>query len=66
MANQIARNLAHRPHDEAVEEIATHLKAYWEARMLAEMDAHLLAGATDVDPLAVEAFALLRARSASA
>ncbi len=44
MANQIGDFFKHRQEEEAVSEIAGHLKSFWEKRMLAQMFAHLDAG----------------------
>ncbi len=44
MANQIGGGFAALPHDEAVVEIAAHLKSFWERRMLAQIFSHLDVG----------------------
>jgi formate dehydrogenase subunit delta len=33
MANEIAVQFAHKPHDAAVEAVARHLNSFWEPRM---------------------------------
>lgn len=53
MANQIGKAFALRPQDEAVSEISTHIKKFWEKRMLAQIFAHLETGASGLDPLPV-------------
>jgi formate dehydrogenase subunit delta len=60
MANQISRAFAHRKHDEAVVEVAEHIKSFWEKRMLAQIYAHLDAGGEGLDPLARESLERLR------
>jgi len=49
MANQIGQFFALRPEDEAVAEIADHLKSFWEKRMLAKIFAHLDAGGAGLE-----------------
>ena len=51
MANQIGRAFAHRKPEEAEKEIAEHFKSFWERRMLAQIHAHIDAGAEGLDPL---------------
>jgi formate dehydrogenase subunit delta len=60
MANQIAANLRHRGHDVAVAAFASHVKDFWAPSMLADLSAHIAAGAGDVDPIAVEGMAALK------
>ena len=60
MANQIAANVAHHPHDQAVAEITTHLRATWAPSMRADLVAYLDAGGPDLTPLAVAAAEQLR------
>ncbi len=60
MVNQIAANVAHHPHDQAVAEIATHLRATWAPSMRADLVAYLDAGGPDLTPLAVAAAEQLR------
>lgn len=63
MANQIGKAFALRPHDEAVTEISTHIKKFWEKRMLAQIYNHLAAGAAGVDPLPKQALEILSAEA---
>ncbi len=60
MANQISKAFAHDPENKAVEEIANHLKKFWEKRMLAQIFAHLDAGGEGLDALAKLAIASLQ------
>ena len=60
MANQIAAFFATQPGDARAAEVAGHLKAFWEPRMLRALQAHAEAGGTGLSPLALEAAALLR------
>ncbi len=60
MANQIGRAFAHRKHEEAVVEIAEHIKSFWEKRMLAQIYAHLDAGGEGLDALPRESLERLR------
>ena len=52
MANQIARNLQARGHDEAVAEAATHIIKFWDPRMKAAM---LSGDRSGLAPIAAEA-----------
>jgi formate dehydrogenase subunit delta len=63
MANQIGLAFARRPREEAVKEIAEHIKSFWEKRMLAKLYAHIDAGAAGLDELPKEG--LLRLRQTS-
>jgi hypothetical protein len=38
MVNQIAANVAHHPHDEAVAEVARHLRVSWAPSMRADLE----------------------------
>jgi formate dehydrogenase subunit delta len=51
MANQIARQFAHLPEGEAGAKVAYHLHAFWEPRMLLELERHL----EELEPAAVMA-----------
>jgi formate dehydrogenase subunit delta len=55
MLNQIAANVAHHPHDQAVDEIAVHLRSSWAPAMRAALDAHLDHGGPGLTPLAAAA-----------
>ena len=55
MLNQIAANVAHHPHDQAVDEIAGHLRSSWAPAMRAALDAHLGHGGPGLTPLAAAA-----------
>jgi formate dehydrogenase subunit delta len=44
MANQIGAFFKHHREDEAVHEIAEHIKSFWEKRMREQIFAHLEAG----------------------
>jgi formate dehydrogenase subunit delta len=60
LANEIAVQFAHRPHDEAVAEIAKHMRSFWDPRMRRLLVAHLDAGGADLEPLAAAAAEQLR------
>jgi formate dehydrogenase subunit delta len=62
--NDIARQFAHLPHDEAVEEIAGHIEAFWDPRMRRALEALVADHDDSLDPLVVDAAGLLAARSA--
>ena len=44
MANQIARFMESKPHDEGVAGLAGHINDFWEPRMRRQIVAHLAAG----------------------
>lgn len=52
MANEIAMFYEPYPHDEAVADIAQHIRDFWEPRMRRAMAEQLAAGADDLSPLA--------------
>ena len=60
LANEIARQFAHRAPADAAADIATHMKAVWDPRMKAALIAHLDAGGEDLDPVAALAAEQLR------
>jgi len=59
MANQIASNAAHKPHDVAVERTAVHLREFWHPSMIRTLAAYVDAGGTGLTPIAAEALATL-------
>ena len=46
--------------EEAEKEIAEHFKSFWEKRMLAQIYAHIDAGAEGLDPLARQSLERIR------
>lgn len=50
MANQIARQFAYLPYDAAAAKVAYHLHAFWEPRMLTELEEHAEAHPADLEP----------------
>ena len=66
MANQIGTFFASMPDKpEAMENLATHLKRFWEPRMLKEFQAVLAEGGEGVHPLVIEALEKHRALMAA-
>jgi formate dehydrogenase subunit delta len=61
MANQIATFFATQPGETQAAEVAGHLKAFWEPRMLQALYAHVDAGGEGLTPLALKAVERLRA-----
>jgi formate dehydrogenase subunit delta len=59
MANQIGDFFKHQKEDEAVEEIAGHLKSFWEKRMLTQIFEHLEAGGQGLHERVKKALAAL-------
>jgi formate dehydrogenase subunit delta len=67
MANHIAAHFRHRPPAEAAEEVAEHIRLFWEERMRARLLAELAAGVgvdEGVDPIVIDAAELLRVDAA--
>lgn len=62
LANEIARQFAHKPAEVAAVSIANHIKAVWDPRMKAALVAHADAGADDLDPVAALAAQQLKAQ----
>jgi formate dehydrogenase subunit delta len=62
LANEIARQFAHKPADVAATTIANHIKAVWDPRMKAALVTHLDAGGEDLDPVAALAAQQLKAQ----
>lgn len=60
MANQIAGFFATQPGHAQAAEVAAHLKAFWEPRMLRAIQAHAEKGGEGLSPLAREALERLR------
>jgi len=54
MANQIARNLATQPDEQAIATVADHIKAFWDPRMKAMILADSGVGLMPVARAAVE------------
>ena len=52
MANQIALAFRIEPHDQAVADVATHIKSFWTPKMRRDIGAHLVEGGSRLDPLA--------------
>jgi formate dehydrogenase subunit delta len=59
MANQIASNAAHKPHDVAVARTADHLREFWHPSMIRTLEAYVAAGGDGLGPIAAEALAAL-------
>jgi formate dehydrogenase subunit delta len=64
MVNQIAANVAHHPHDQAVAEVARHLRVSWAPSMRADLVAYVDGGGLDLTPIAAAAVEQLRAADA--
>lgn len=64
MVNQIAANVAHHPHDQAVAEITKHLRATWPPSMRSDLVAYVDGGGLDLTPLAAAAAEQLRVGAA--
>ena len=51
MGNDIARQFAHLPTDEAVEAVARHIATFWDPRMRRTLEALAAASDGSLDPL---------------
>jgi formate dehydrogenase subunit delta len=64
MANEIAAFFAHEKDlDVAADQVAAHIKRYWEARMRREIAAHVRAGAVGMSDLARRAIERLESET---
>ncbi|WP_298497489.1 formate dehydrogenase subunit delta [uncultured Maritimibacter sp.] len=59
MANQIATFFASQPGDRAAL-VAAHINDFWEPRMRRQLFDHVAAGGAGLDPLVIEAMAMVR------
>jgi formate dehydrogenase subunit delta len=66
MANDIAAQFHHRPPADAAEEVAHHIRLFWEERMRADLLAQIADRPDDdgIDPIVIDAAELLRADAA--
>lgn len=55
MGNDIARQFAHLPDDDAAEAVARHIETFWDPRMRDRLRALLAAGDDTLDPVLVAA-----------
>lgn len=60
MANQIARFMESKPHDQGVIELAGHINDFWEPRMRTQFFALVDAGGHGLRPLVLDAIPLIR------
>jgi len=66
MANQIAKFMESKPHDEGVAGLSSHINDFWEPRMRRHLFEVLDAGGAGLRPLVVEAAALIKRPAESA
>ena len=55
LGHDLVRNFAALPPEKAAEEIATHMKKFWEPRMRRDLVARVRAGEDDIPPVLAEA-----------
>ena len=60
MANQIAKFMESKPHDEGVTGLASHINDFWEPRMRRSLFEVLDAGGTGLRPLVLDAAPKIR------
>ncbi len=60
MANQIAKFMESKPHDQGLEGLASHINDFWEPRMRRHLFEVLDAGGNGLRPLVVEAATKIR------
>lgn len=60
MANQIAKFMESKPHDEGVSLLASHVNDFWEPRMRRQLFEVVDAGGTGLRPLVLEAAPLIK------
>ena len=61
MGNDIARQFAHLPADEAAEAVARHIATFWDPRMRRSLEALAAASDGSLDPLLAAAARRLHA-----
>lgn len=59
LANDIAYQFEHRPHDEAVGAIANHIKSFWDPRMRRQLVELAPEHQGDLEPVLVDVIAHL-------
>jgi formate dehydrogenase subunit delta len=60
MANDIAKFMESKPHDEGVALLASHINDFWEPRMRRQLFAVLDAGGAGLRPLVLDAAGAIR------
>ena len=60
MANQIAKFMESKPHDEGVALLASHVNDFWEPRMRRQLFEVVDAGGAGLRPLVLEAAPLIK------
>lgn len=60
LANDIAMQFHHLPHDQAVAGVVTHIRTFWDPRMRRQLFEVVDAGSPGLDPIVTEAAAALR------
>ncbi len=60
MANQIAKFMESKPHDQGVAELASHINDFWEPRMRKHLYEVLDAGGHGLRPLVLDAAAKIK------
>ena len=60
MANQIAKFMESKPHDEGVSLLASHVNDFWEPRMRRQLFEVVDAGGAGLRPLVLEAAPLIK------
>lgn len=60
MANQIAKFMESKPHDEGVAGLAAHINDFWEPRMRRHLFEVLDGGGAGLRPLVIEAAAKIK------
>ena len=60
MANQIAKFMESKPHDQGVAELASHINDFWEPRMRRHLFEVIDAGGAGLRPLVLDATPKIR------
>ncbi|GAB3496604.1 formate dehydrogenase subunit delta [Amycolatopsis cihanbeyliensis] len=60
LANDVAAQFHHQPPEQAARAITTHIRSFWEPRMLADLLRYGESDPAALDPLALAAVRLLR------
>ena len=60
MANDIAKFMESKPHDQGVKELSSHINDFWEPRMRRQLFERIDAGGAELRPLVMDAKGLIR------
>jgi len=65
LANDIAAQFHHLPHEEGVTAVLNHIRSFWDRRMRGDLADGVDAGVWEIDRLAVAAMKRLRSKASA-